>query len=427
MIKKRHVFLLFFLFLPFSAHAILSMELTKGVASAVPIAVAPFSASSAMPQSVSAVISNDLKNSGRFKVITAGQAVASMNPDDYRQLGAEYVVVGKVQKSEADRYQIQFQLVEIYQNQETNKVILAKQYHAREDELRRLAHHISDLVYEKLMGIKGIFSTKIAYVVVQRSKGQAKYYLEVSDQDGYNPRPLLGSVEPIMSPAWSPDGRNIAYVSFEKRTAGIYLQNVVTGSRRLLSQFPGVNGAPAWSPDGRKLALVLSKTGALNVYILDIATRKLQQITHDFYINTEPAWAPNGKSLVFTSNKSGGPQIYQYDLRTGSTARVSFDGNYNARASFTSDGKFLAMIHRVSGVYNIALMDLDTGYIRVLNKTSGDSSSPSVAPNGTMVLYDTLDQGRNVLGMVSSDGSVHLRMPTRYGEAQDPAWSPFLS
>lgn len=204
------------------------------------------------------------------------------------------------------------------------------------------------------------------------------------------------------------------------------MQDVVSGSRRLLSQFPGINGAPAWSPDGRKLALVLSKSGSPNIYVMDIASHQLTQLTHDFYINTEPAWSPNGRSLLFTSNRSGGPQIYEVNLATHATNRISYDGDYNARASFTRDGRRVVMIHRVSGAYNIAVLDLDTGRVQVLNSASTDSASPSVAPNGSMILYDTVSGGRNLLAMVSTDGRVQLRLPARNGEAQDPAWSPFL-
>ena len=205
------------------------------------------------------------------------------------------------------------------------------------------------------------------------------------------------------------------------------MQNVLTGSRRLLSNYPGVNNAPAWSPDGKKLAVVLSKSGALNIYIMDIASAHLTQLTQDFYINTEPAWSQDGKSLLFTSNKSGHPQIYLANLANNSISRMTYDGDYNARASFTNDGKHVAMIHRVSDVYNIAILDLDSGRVRVLNSAKVDSSSPSIAPNGSMVLYDTIASGKNVLGMVSADGRVQLTLPARDGDAQDPAWSPFLS
>jgi len=424
---------LFIIIMPFSVHAILSMELTRGVAGAIPIAIVPFT-DSASPQDISQVISQDLQNSGRFKVYyrklisVIPHAAESVSTDYFQRLGTNNVVVGQVQQLASGQYQVKFQLLDIFRGKDASSIVLSKQFTIPHNESRRVAHHISDLIYQQITGTRGIFSTKIAYVVVQRSgAGKAKYLLEVSDQDGYNPRPLLTSLEPIMSPAWSPNGKQIAYVSFEKRKASIYVHDVVTGSRRLLSDFPGINGAPAWSPDGTKLALVLSKSGAPNIYIQDVNNGSLKAVTSDFYINTEPSWSPDGRSLIFTSNKSGGPQIYQYQVGSGTISRLTFDGPYNARASYAQDGKYITMIHRISGIYNIAMLDLDTGRMNVLNKASGDSASPSFAPNGSMILYDTVYGGRNVLAMVSSDGRIQLRLPARNGEAQDPAWSPFLS
>lgn len=429
-----YFFFLFILTIPYSAQAILSMELTRGVAGAIPIAIVPF-ASDASPQNISGIISNDLQNSGRFKVY--GKNALNVTPSDAQNVSAEYfrslgtnnVVIGKVNNLSGNRYQVSFQLLDTFRGKGAASIVLNKKYTISSNELRLAAHHISDLIYQQITGIRGIFSTKLAYVLVQHNGAATRYILEVSDQDGYNPRPLLNSPEPIMSPAWSPNGKQIAYVSFENQRAGIYLEDVATGARHLLSEFPGINGAPAWSLDGRKLALVLSKNGSPNIYVMDIATRHLTQVTHDFYINTEPAWSPDGRSLLFTSNRSGGshPQIYQVNLASGATSRVSYDGDYNARASYTRDGRHIAMIHRVSGIYNIAILDLDSGVMRVLNSSAGDSTSPSIAPNGSMILYDTFANGRNVLGMVSADGRIQLTLPARSGEAQDPAWSPFLA
>ena len=433
---RKMAYLLFFIItatISCSAHAILSMELTRGMAGAIPIAVVPFEAQSETPsQDVSGIVSNDLQHSGRFKVF--GRSALSESPsnaadvssDYFHRLGTDNVVVGKVTAVSSDRYQVSFQLLDLVNGQGASSVVLTKKYTVSGRELRSVAHHISDLIYQHLTGVKGIFSTRIAYVVVQRYEGEkARYILEVSDQDGFNPRPLLNSYEPIMSPSWSPNGRQIAYVSFEGRRAAIYLEDVATGGRRLLSAFPGINGAPAWSPDGRKLALVLSKSGSPNVYVMDIASHSLSQLTHDFYINTEPSWSPDGRSLIFTSNRGGGVQVYQINLGSHAVSRVSYDGDYNASASYTHDGNHITMIHRVSGVYKIAILDLDSGTTRVLTNASGDSASPSIAPNGSMILYDTVLGGRTVLGMVSSDGHVQLTLPARNGEAQDPAWSPF--
>ncbi len=445
MLRKIATFLLFVSFIssilfmslvPTAAFAVLSMELTRGVAGAIPIAVVPFALpDKALPreQNISNVIGNDLQQSGRFKVY--GENALKVFPNDardvptdyFRRLSIDHVVVGKVEPLGGDRYQVSFQLLDMYRGKGDESAVLGRKYTISGNELRSVAHHISDLIYQQITGVHGIFSTKLVYVVVQRvGNGQARYFLEVADQDGYNPRPLLVSSEPIMSPSWSPDGKQIAYVSFEKRKANIYLQNVATGGRQLLSDFPGINGAPAWSPDGKQLALVLSKSGAPNIYLMDIATRSLTQLTRDSYINTEPAWSPDGKSLLFTSNRSGGVQVYQLNLATRAISRVTFDGDYNARASFSGNGNQVAMIHRVSGIYNIGILDLDAGTTKVLGSSAADSASPSMAPNGSMILYDTVYGGRNVLAMVSADGRVQLRLPARNGEAQDPAWSPFL-
>lgn len=414
------------------ASAILSMELTQGVAGAIPIAVVPFAHSDQSPQDVSSVVGADLQNSGRFKVFGKGALkefpvdAVSVSPDYFRKLGTDNVVVGKVESLGGDRYQVSFELLDIYHGKGAENVVLKKSYTVSGRELRAVSHHISDLVYQAITGVRGVFSTRIAYVVIQKgANGQKRYILEVADQDGYGPRPMLNSPEPVMSPTWAPDGKKVAYVSFENRRAGIYMQNVTTGARQLISEFPGINGAPAWSPDGKKMALVLSKSGAPNIYVMDINSHQLTQLTNDFYINTEPAWSPDGRTLLFTSNRSGGPQIYQINMSNKAVSRVSYDGNYNARPAFTPDGTHIALIHQVSGVYKIGMLDLDSGTMRVISSKAGDSASPSVAPNGSMVLFDTRSGGKNVLGMVSSDGRVQLLLPARNGDAQDPAWSPF--
>ena len=319
---------------------------------------------------LSSVLTTDLTNSGRFKVYDAKaltefpNEAGKVSADYFHRIGTDNVVVGNVTPLGGDRYQVNFQLLDMFHTDGKASVVLDKKYTIPSQDLRKLSHHISDLIYEKITGTRGIFSTKMAYVLIQHPQGQAKrHVLEVSDQDGYNPRPLLNSPEPIMSPAWSPDGRQLAYVSFEKKRAGIYVQDVANGGRRLISSFPGINGAPAWSPDGQKMALVLSKSGSPNIYLLNIASRELTQLTNDFYINTEPSFSPDGKTLLFTSTRAGGPQIYQVNLASKAISRVTFDGDYNARASYTQDGKYISMIHKVSNNFNIGLLDLDSGNI----------------------------------------------------------------
>lgn len=406
-----------FLAISNSAFAILSLELTRGVAGAIPIAVVPFSLQGQPSQDVSAIVTNDLQNSGRFKVASSPDSV-------------DNIVRGKVEDLGGGRYQVSFQLVDAFRGKNAPQLgpLLNQKFVVSGNELRPLAHHISDLIYQKITGVRGVFSTRLAYVVVQRAaNSQARYTLEAADQDGYGPKPLLSSTDPIMSPSWSPNGKQIAYVSFENKHAAIYVQNVATGARSLISEFPGINGAPSWSPDGRKLALVLSKSGSPNIYTLDINSRQLTQLTNDYYINTEPAFSPKGGSIVFTSNRSGNPQIYEMNLGTRAVSRITYSGSYNARPSYTPDGNHLVVLNRDSGMYNIGIMDLDTGSFRVLTNSSMDHGSPSLAPNGSMVVFEAFDSGRNVLGVVTTDAKVNLRLPARNGEVQDPAWSPFLS
>jgi TolB protein len=417
-----------------SAYALLSLELTRGVSGAVPIAIVPFVTTTGAATDVSSIVSNDLETSGRFKVygkdaLSSFPEAAQAQSEYFRNLGADNVVVGRVTHLGNNRFEVTFQLLDVIRgkNQTAQQDLLNEKFVVNGEELRALAHHISDLVYEKILGVRGIFSTRIAYIVVQRSPGPTKYILEVADQDGENPHPLLTSYDPIMSPSWSPTGKKIAYVSFEGRRASIYVEDIGTGERILVSQSKGINGAPAWSRDGRKLALVLSKDGSPNIYVVDLASRTLTQMTNDWSINTEPNWAPDGRSLIFTSNRGGGPEIYKLNIANRASTRLTYDGSYNARGSYSPDGNHIVMLHQESGVFNIGILDLNTGTFRLLTNSSSDNESPSIAPNGSMVLYGALYNGRNVLGMVSSDGRVQLRLPARDGDVQDPAWSPFLS
>lgn len=429
----------FFALVYHPAYALLSLELTRGNASAVPIVIVPFANNGQMPpQDVSAIINNDLKNSGRFKVYSVerlGQFPSDKRDihfDYFRHLGAKNVVVGRIQQVGFDRYQVTCQLLDVFDEKnavaEQNALLFEKKFTVSGAELRAISHHLSDLIYQRITGVRGVFSTRLAYVVVQKiNRSLTRYTLEVADQDGYNPRPLLTSTDPIMSPAWSPNGKQIAYVSFEHRRAAIYIEDVSTGYRRVVSEAPGINGAPAWSPDGQKLALVLSKSGSPNIYILELGSGQLRQMTRDFYINTEPAWSRDGHQLIFTSNRSGSPQIYQIDLASNAVSRVTYEGKYNARSSYTPDGNHIVVLNQSAGLFNIGILDLDTGVFRVLTNSGSDHESPSIAPNSSMVLFGTLHQGRSVLGMVATDGSVEIRLPSRNGDVQDPAWSPFLS
>lgn len=423
--------IMFLFFLP--AYSMLDLELTQGIAAAIPIAVASFTGPEILvpgKETVAEVIKNDIQNSGQFQVI--GPNNLDQIPKSLQEINYSYwqtkkvnaVVIGAIRRLGLNRYQIAFTLLNVFC---PNNVLLSDSFSVDTGEMRNLAHHISDLIYQKLTGIRGVFSTKIAYILLQRSPDKAdKYRLEVVDVDGFNPKLLLISDMPIMSPSWSPDGQKIAYVSFEGHRSSIYLQDLVTGMRQRISDTPGINGAPAFSPDGNYLALVLSKTGNPNVYILSLANRQLQEITQDWSINTEPAWSADGKSLLFTSDRDGTPQIYEYSLKNGTTTRLTYRGNYNAEASFLQNSRSIIMMHRDYGLFRIARQDLTTGYMQIL--TQGDSDeSPSVAPNGKMIIYSTECGNRGVLAQVSVDGQIKLRLPSRDGIVQEPAWSPFLN
>lgn len=426
-----------------NAFATLNIEITQGAQGAIPIAVVPFAGQTDQqaPNNVSSVITADLQNSGRFKLMSSGQmrqmpaSAAAVDFNYWQKQNINDLVVGSIKSLGGDQYQVSFQLINPYSAKAQaknaapvwqNSVLLSKSFTVNNSELRGLAHHISDLIYQNLTGVRGIFSTRIAYVIVQRGARANQYTLEASDYDGYNPRTLLRSGQPIMSPAWSPDGRRLAYVSFEDGSSAIYIQDVATGSRQRLPNFPGVNGAPAWSPYNSRLAFVLSKTGYPKIYMMNLATRSVTQLTQGESIDTEPSWAPDGHSIIFTSSRGGGPQIYQLTIPGGSIQRLTYHGNYNATASFTPDGTSIVMLNGAQNNYNVAIQNLQTGQFRLLTN-SGWNQSPSIAPNGQMVVYATKVNGRGVLGMVSTDGRVRLMLPARDGNVREPAWSPFLN
>lgn len=423
-----------------SAHALLNLELTQGVRQALPIAIVPFAGQDNLqaPDNIAAVVSHDLSYSGQFKV--ADMSSLKQTPHSSQQVDFNYwqstnnedLVIGKVESVGGNQYQVSFQLINLYAEKTRNTqggfsepTLLTEKFTVNQSQLRGVAHHISDLIYQKLTGERGIFSTKIAYVLVQRDVQPAKYSLIVSDIDGYNPRALLSSNEPIMSPAWSPNGKEIAYVSFEKDRSAIYVQSLATGSRRIVSDASGINGAPAWSPNGNRLALVLTKSGSPQIYIDDLATGQLTQLTDGYSINTEPNWAPDGKSIIFTSDRGGGPEIYKINLASRQVQRLTYNSPYNARASYTAGGNHIVMLTQAGNGYDAAIQNLQTGNVRVLTD-SGNVQSPTVAPNGKMVAFADHDNGVGILGMASTDGSVKLRIPAPNGDLQEPAWSPFL-
>ncbi len=410
--------------------AALTIEITQGVEGALPVAVVPFAwqgPSAAPPVDIAAIVGADLARSGRFAPLPVEDMLGRPHEgreirfQDWRLLGTDSLVIGRV-RAEASGYVVQFQLFDVIRQAQ----LAGFSFRTSERNLRHTAHRISDLVYETLIGSPGAFATRIAYITdILGPDGRHRYELKVADTDGENPQLILRSTEPLMSPAWSPDGRRLAYVSFENRRSAIYIQDVETGQRERIVAFPGLNGAPAWSPDGRRLALVLSRDGNAEIYLFDLGTRKLRRLTHSYAIDTEPAWSPDGRRIVFTSDRGGRPQVYRYSLDDRSIERLTFEGNYNARASYSPDGRLLAFVHGEKGRYRIAIMDLSNGGMQLVSDGPLDES-PSFAPNGSMVIYATEHRGRGVLAAVSVDGRVRQRLALQGGDAREPRWSPYL-
>ncbi|MHB0775513.1 Tol-Pal system beta propeller repeat protein TolB [Halomonas sp. WWR20] len=409
------------------AHAELTIEITKGNDQAIPIAIVPFefSGQGGISEDISRIISDDLARSGQFEPLSRDSLIAlpSRSEDvfyrDWRQVNADYLVVGSV-KPDGSNYRIQFELMDIY----GERRMIGEVVTSDRDQLRASAHYISDQIFEAITGIRGAFSTRIAYVTASGVGDNIRFSLHIADADGYNGQEILSSDEPILSPAWAPDGQKLAYVSFETGRPAIYIQNLATGQRVRATSFEGLNGAPAWSPDGRKLAMTLSKDGQPEIYVMDIGARSFQRLTNNSAIDTEPSWSPDGRSVIFTSDRSGGPQLYRLDIANGQAERITFTGNYNSRGRFGPEGKEIYMVHRDDSGYHVAKQNLETGRVTVLTDSQWDES-PSVAPNGTMVIFATQQGTRGVLGAVSADGRASFRLPSPQGDVREPAWSPF--
>ncbi|WEL54407.1 Tol-Pal system beta propeller repeat protein TolB [Pseudomonas kermanshahensis] len=405
---------------------------TSGSDRATPIAVVPFGlqGGSVLPEDMADIIGNDLRNSGYYSPIPRQNMISQPSQAsevifrDWKALGAQYVMVGSIVPS-GGRLQVQYALF----NVATEQQVLTGSVAGSVDQLRDMSHYIADQSFEKLTGIKGAFSTRMLYVTAERfSTNNTRYTLQRSDYDGARAVTLLQSREPILSPRFAPDGKRIAYVSFEQKRPRIFVQHIDTGRREQVTNFEGLNGAPAWSPDGSRLAFVLSKDGNPDIYVMNVASRQISRVTAGPGINTEPFWGKDGNTLYFTSDRGGKPQIYKQSVSGGGAERVTFVGNYNANPKLSADEKTLVMIHRQQGFTNfkVAAQDLQRGSVKILSETSLDES-PTVAPNGTMLIYATRQQGRGVLMLVSLNGRVRLPLPTAQGEVREPSWSPFLN
>nr|WP_251702108.1 Tol-Pal system beta propeller repeat protein TolB [Pseudomonas boanensis] len=410
------------------------LVITSGTDRATPIAVVPFGwqGGSVLPTDISDVVGSDLRNSGYFEpiprqnMISLPTQASEVIYRDWKALGAQYVLVGSIVPA-GGRLQVQFALF----NVTTEQQVMAGNVSGSTDQLRDMAHYIADQSFEKLTGIKGAFSTRMLYVTAERfSVNNTRYTLQRSDYDGQRAVTLLQSREPILSPRYAPDGRRIAYVSFEQKRPRIFIQHVDTGRREQITNFEGLNGAPAWSPEGNRLAFVLSRDGNPEIYVMDLGSRQLRRVTNNMAIDTEPFWGADGQTIYFTSDRAGKPQIYKTSIGGGEAQRVTFVGNYNANPKLSADEKMLVMIHRQDGFTNfkVAAQDLTRAGSapRILSGTSLDDS-PTVAPNGTMLIYATRQQGRGVLMLVSTNGRVRNPIPTVQGDIREPSWSPYLN
>jgi len=427
------VFLVCIATISMPARASLTIDITLWLDNATPIALVPFGwqGLGKVPLKMTDVISNDLGRSGQFAPMKENEMIElpheghEVNFSTWRNLDMKYVVVGKIKLNGRRAYQVQFQLFDV----EKGIQIAGHSFQAKESQLRRLSHHISDLIYKAITGERGAFDTYLAYITVSRNrKGQNRYRLAISDSDGYNEQTLFESSMPIVRPVWSPDGQQLAYVSYASGRPQIYMQNVFTKNTQQLTNFKGSNLSPAWSPDGRRMAMSLSKDGNSELYILDIKSRKLHRVTRSYGADLEPAWFPDGESLVFTSDRGGRPQLYRIDVgargATGRAERVTFDGVENLRPAVSPDGKRIAMVHNTGGQYRIAILDLESEQLSLLTDGQLDES-PGFAPNGSMLIYASQAGGKGVLAAVATDGRASHKMRFSSGDVREPAWSPY--
>ena len=423
--KRQHLLALAFVAglgstLSTTTSAQLHLEIAKAPEQAPKIAIVPFS----NDQSIYPIVETDLNRSGRFSsasqnLPTSG-SIDNINAANWKTTGIPYVVVGKITAIDANTNQVHYQLYDV----DKQKYLLNEVLTVPTSRIRQAAHMMSDAIYQALTGIQGDFSGRIAYVLRDPSNSDKRYTLQIADTDGERPFTVLSSHYPILSPAWTPDGKQIAYVSFETKRPAIYLQDLSTGQRQVLTNFKGLNGAPSFSPDGKSMLFTSSIDGNPDIYRMDLATHQYERITNDSAIDTEARYAPDGKSFIFTSDRGGSPQIYRYTFADGSSKRISFRGTFNARGTLSADGQKLAMVHRPAGSsFKVAIQDLNSGVLNVLTPTDLDES-PSFSPNGQMVVYATHEGNRGLLSIISTNGQFRMNLPSEQGEVREPAWAP---
>ena len=408
-----------------NAGAALTIEIFGAGANQIPVAVVPFRAEEGLTQRITPVVVADLVRSGLFRAVDAGGMVPppsepeQLNYPQWRARGADAVVIGSVSRAVDGRYDVRFRVMDAVKQTQVAGFV----FFATENQLRLTAHKIADVIYEKLTGDTGVFATRICYVV---NRGK-RFELHVADSDGYGAQSVLSSNEPIISPAWSPEGTRLAYVSFEQKKPIVYVQSLLTGGRQAVAAYRGSNSAPAWAPDGRRLAVTLTRDGSSQIYLINAdGSGAPLRLTNSAGIDTEANFAPDGQSILFTSDRGGGPQIYRMPVSGGFAQRVTFDGDYNVSPRFSPDGKSFSFIQRNSGRFNVAVQDFATRQVQVLTD-GGIDESPTFAPNGKIILYASVVGGRGILAGVSSDGRIRQRFTADVGDAREPAWSPVVN
>jgi TolB protein len=409
----------------------MELSIRDGNASQTPIAVIPFAWQSAgiTKTDVAQVIRSDLNRSGRFNALRDDRIPefpargADVKFGTWRLLNQKYLLIGAITDGENGLLRIEFELFSVVDQ----KSILHEALLGRIDDLRSAAHQIADKVYEKIYSQRGAFWTRIAYITSSGLGDNRKYQLIVADSDGFNQIAIVNSATPLLSPAWSPDSKRLAYVSFERGNSAIYIQEITTGARRLIASFKGINGSPAFSPDGSRLALTLSRTGNPEIYVMDLASNALTQLTKSFAIDTEPVWMPNGREILFTSDRGGRPQVYAMSDTGQNVRRITFEGTENAKATVSADGKRIATAQGFNSLYRVAMIDRERGEPGIVTQISTGrlDESPSFAPNGSMILYAAREGAKGVLYSVSSNGLVRQKLDIPLGDVREPAWSSF--